>query len=205
MTIMKKRLKTLILAAVCACMALFCASCASSSQIDDIMKEYPICVTIDFNGGAVGTETTRRVQAKENSLLLEPNNKESVYKAPEKAGYTLEGYYLGTKDASGNITFGKKWDFKTDRVTEDITLYVKWQQNVFLVIRFGENFASEKKIALDEYATEELKLLVESSYAGYTFEGFYYDEAFANPVPAVIDCKNSETDVVIYAKFTKNA
>lgn len=90
-------------------------------------------------------------------------------------------------------------------MTEDITLYVKWQQNVFLVIRFGENFASEKKIALGEYATEELKLLVESSYAGYTFEGFYYDEAFANPVPAVIDCKNSETDVVIYAKFTKNA
>jgi uncharacterized repeat protein (TIGR02543 family) len=40
--------------------------------------------------------------------------------APTKSGYTFEGWY---KEA----TLTNAWDFETDTVTEDITLYAKWE------------------------------------------------------------------------------
>lgn len=206
---MKKRLKNFILAVVFVIVAAFGAACASSSSIDDIVEEYPIRVTLDFNGGAYGTETSRRIQVKENSLLLEPSSSQSVYKQPERAGYTLEGYYRGTKDENGNVTFGTKWNFATDRVTEDITLYARWQNKIFLVVKYvcGEEALSEKQINVntDTYSTSRLNTVIPEKYKGYTLQGFYSDAACTTPVGDTIDFTGATESVVIYASFTKDS
>jgi len=41
---------------------------------------------------------------------------------PEREGYGFSGWF------TDNGTFAKKWDFKTDIVTQDTTLYAKWEE-----------------------------------------------------------------------------
>ena len=43
-------------------------------------------------------------------------------KAPKKVGYTFAGWY---KDSA----FTKRWNFISDIVTENMTLYAKWLEN----------------------------------------------------------------------------
>ena len=66
-------------------------------------------VTFDSAGGSLVSST----EALENSLATEPT-------APTKVGYTLGGWY------TDNNTFTNKWDFATNKVTGNITLYAKW-------------------------------------------------------------------------------
>lgn len=205
---MKKRLKKGILAIVLAVAATFCVSCASNDAMEDILEKYPLCVTIDFNGGKEGENESKRVQVAQDSLLFEPNKSESVYKPPEKTGYTIEGYYLGTKDENGNITFGKKWDFKLDRVTEDTTLYVKWYKKLRLVI-MGAGDVEETELTtadLDEkFVVSEWTIMMNTLQRGYTFKGFYRDKDCTQAVTGTIDCSAMESDFVVYAKYERNS
>lgn len=205
----KKRLKKGILAIVLAITAVFCASCASDDAMDQILSDYPIRVTIDFNGGKRSDQDYYRVQVKENSLLGEPQETQSVYKPPQLAGYKIEGYYLGTKDANGNVTFGEKWDFSSDRVTEEITLYVKWQKKLSLVIRYvGEDLPTVADKVSDltaSFSPSEWKYVVMYDCKGYTFDKFYEDESCTTAITSSVDCSSMDSDYVVYAKFNKNA
>ena len=67
-------------------------------------------VTYNSQGGsAVAPEITA-----EGELITAPT-------APTKAGHVFSGWYK-------EDTFTTEWDFETDTVTEDITLYAKWEE-----------------------------------------------------------------------------
>ena len=40
--------------------------------------------------------------------------------------YTFDGWFTGTKDENGVVTYGEKFDFETAPTTGDITLFAKW-------------------------------------------------------------------------------
>ena len=47
---------------------------------------------------------------------------------PEREGYCFAGWF------TDNTTFANEWDFKTNIVTQDTTLYAKWEKNTLLEI-----------------------------------------------------------------------
>jgi len=63
--------------------------------------------TVTFNGSYIGSQTV-----EQGGLVIEPT-------APTRAGYTFGGWYK----ESGCIN---SWDFATDTVTSNVTLYAKW-------------------------------------------------------------------------------
>jgi uncharacterized repeat protein (TIGR02543 family) len=80
---------------------------------------HTVTVTFDNNGG--DTEADPKVISVVYNGLITPPATE-----PTKVGY---GFYAWYRDAEG-IT---KWDFETDRVTQDITLYARWIRNYLSV------------------------------------------------------------------------
>ena len=68
-------------------------------------------VTFNSNGG----NSINNQAVEENNLVIKPNN-------PTKEGYTFLGWF---KDENFNYV----WDFDTDKVTSNITLYAKWEKN----------------------------------------------------------------------------
>ena len=69
----------------------------------------PNSYTVSFESNG-GSEVTSITNATEGLTVTKPTN-------PTKVGYFFEGWY--TED-------GDKWSFKSDVVTDDITLYAKW-------------------------------------------------------------------------------
>lgn len=80
------------------------------------LKIEPITYTATFNANGHGTAPSAQSGIAAGGKVTEPNP------APTAAGWTFGGWY---KDQ--NCT--TKWDFNTDTVTADITLYAKWMEN----------------------------------------------------------------------------
>ena len=111
---------------------------------------------------------------------------------PSYYGYTFEGWY---KDADCT----QKWDFNTDVVTDDTTLYAGWDNG-------------KKNITFDyggkgtNYTTSAVKgnLISKPSdptAEGYKFEGWFIDEACTKEWDFA---KDTVTDnITLYAKWTK--
>lgn len=68
--------------------------------------------TVTFSTGGGSTVPSQSV--KVGSTVTQPT-------APSRDGYTFEGWY---QDAD----FTKLWNFQTDTVTDDLTLYAKWKE-----------------------------------------------------------------------------
>jgi uncharacterized repeat protein (TIGR02543 family) len=79
------------------------------------ISAHPVTVTFDNNGGDTDADPSE-ITVIYNSLITPPAI------APTRAGY---GFYAWYRDAA-NIT---RWNFATDRVTQDITLYARWAAN----------------------------------------------------------------------------
>ena len=71
----------------------------------------PVTFTVTFNSNG-GSDVARQSGLEKDSRLTEPKN-------PTKAGYTFEGWF-----SDRDLT--KKWNFGSDRVRNDMTLYAKW-------------------------------------------------------------------------------
>ena len=111
-----------------------------------------------------------------------------------KAGFGFAGWY---KEAD----FINLWNFATDTVTGNITLYAKWDSN-YSTVTFNANGGSpapgQQNIAHGSKAIKPPDL----SKAGYTFGGWYKDEN-------CINLWNFNTDTVtgnitLYAKWIEN-
>lgn len=119
------------------------------------------------------------------------------YSLPEptitRQGYVLEGWY---KDVQ--CSENEKFNFETDYVTSNMTLYAKWVA-IKPVITFdttGGNSIDSQMIAYGNMATKP-KTPVK---AGYMFEGWYTDEECT----AEFDFTTKLTEsIVLYAKWTR--
>ncbi len=92
----------------------------------NIKKQETYTVTFDSMGGtSVASKTV-----KENSRILQPSD-------PVKYGYEFDGWY---KDK----VYRQAWNFDTDRVTADTTLYAKWADpHETYTVGFNGNGATE--------------------------------------------------------------
>lgn len=87
----------------------------TAERTDDLtIYSYPQAIKyrVTFNSNGADSPSIEDKEVNSNSKVTEPIT-------PIKSGYTFDGWY---KD-SGFIT---KWNFTSDVVTEDITLYAKW-------------------------------------------------------------------------------
>lgn len=156
-------------------------ACSTGVDVDSIIKEYPITVVIDYNGGKDGESESQRIQCKTNSLLPTPGTTSFLSK-PELAGYEVGSYWKGMRNNSGDITYEKEWNFKTDRVTENMTLFVMWQREKAINIIYGENNSQSYTFRIIESATSDNVFnrndleTVAPKWQGYSFYAYYFDE-----------------------------
>ncbi|PEJ60841.1 hypothetical protein CN692_01770 [Bacillus sp. AFS002410] len=136
-------------------------------------------VTFDSNGGSAV------------SIITTDYNSITAPTAPTRQGYTFVGWY---KDAEGKTP----WNFATDKVSNDMVLYAKWNVNTYTV-HFTSNGGSQiadKKANYDSVLT-----LPKPTRTGYTFAGWYTDAALKTAAGTTINLKG---DITLYAKWNIN-
>ena len=130
-------------------------------------EETKYTVTFDLNyTGATGAPAVQTITSGGKATLPDP--------APTREGYKLDGWY---KEAACT----NAWNFETDTVSADITLYAKWEENNSGTITSPE---TRYRIYTDYYttggrvytshssATEGTRVTIEvSPRSGYELEG----------------------------------
>jgi uncharacterized repeat protein (TIGR02543 family) len=140
----------------------------------------PATVTYDGNGGAV-----------EEQIVVQPDGTLTRPPDPTKAGHTFAGWY---KDEATTT----QWNFATDVVTENTTLYAKWILGTGYTVNFNTDGSAVEEQIVQPDGT--LTRPPDPTKADYTFGGWYKDEATTTQW-------NFDTDVVtadttLYAKWT---
>ena len=175
----RKHIKLILIAA---CLLLFTGTLAACRQDvlnpEDLKEQgYDCEVIFDLNGGKSGSGNRERTElrqyAKSGSPIIKPGADQFSGEEPVRNGYTLGGYYRGTKAEDGTVTYGEKWDFAKDRVTGDLTLYAKWLKNYELVIHYGANFGKTQTILVDQSEDGTPRALQRPAILGYTVIAFY--------------------------------
>ena len=148
-----------------------------------------ITVTFDSNEGT----------AVPNQFVVQ-GEKATIPTDPTKQGYEFAGWY------TDNGTFNELWDFSTNTVNENITLYAKWIPTVIsekeVKIIFETNGGSEVKSQTIKSGTTVNKP-ANPTRQGYEFAGWYIDnKTFKNSWNFNTKVTN---DMVLYAKWTPKA
>ena len=139
--------------------------------------------TVSFNSHAGYIVSTQKV--KHGDYLIQPDN-------PVRTGYTFAGWY---KEPDG-IT---AWNFATDAVTENITLYAKW--NVLEIVNTVMFNTQDGRELVQQIVKQGDKVIKPNDpvRTGYIFAGWYKE----------MDCVtlwrfDDETvteDITLYAKW----
>ncbi len=159
----------------------------TSSNLEDtgegcfrIMGDY--VVTFDSNGGS----EVESIDVLSEQTITEPA-------APTKDGYYFIGWYK--EDSFINI-----WDFETDTVTANMTLYAKWTTTETYTVTFdtqGGSFVEPQYVpagSLVELPTEPTKDDVDEHFAGW------YKEATCE-TPWDFETDTVTADTTIYAQW----
>ena len=135
-------------------------------------QEYTVIFEVD-HGTPIAPITTSRIDEEPQTT---------------RYGYTFAGWY---KDGG----FVKKAVFPYE-VTEDQTLYAKWEKNKYTV-RFdtdGGTYVSDMIVSVIDRSPETTK-------DGYEFEGWYTDKTFSNKISFPYEVTENLT---LYAKWTQS-
>lgn len=133
-----------------------------------ITVQMAFTVSFDTNGGTSSID----------SQTVVSGGKARFPGAPSRDGYGFAGWY-----ADAELT--DDWNFSTDTVTEDLTLYVKWNLSVYNIVYNvdGGTLTGETT----SYTIESADItLVEPTKAGSVFAGWYEDSGFAGEAVTVI-------------------
>ncbi|MFJ7647573.1 InlB B-repeat-containing protein [Lysinibacillus sp. NPDC097279] len=152
----------------------------TSSAVTLLPKQYT--VGFDTNGGSAISDITINYQDK----LVKPTS-------PTKIGHTFTGWY---KDAD----FTTEWDFMTDVVAGDTTLYAKWIANSY-TITFNSNggtYVAPDNVAYNGKITKPII----PSKLGYLFGGWHKDTALTEGWDFATDVVTEA--ITLYAKWTAN-
>ena len=135
-------------------------------------QEYTVIFEVD-HGTPIAPITTSRIDKEPQTT---------------RYGYTFAGWY---KDGG----FVKKAVFPYE-VTEDQTLYAKWEKNKYTV-RFdtdGGTYVSDMIVSVIDRSPETTR-------DGYEFEGWYTDKTFSNKISFPYEVTE---DLTLYAKWTQS-
>ena len=152
-----------------------------------------LAITFDPDNG--DQPSTQNVNwSKDGETLAAP------YPAPNKKGYTLDGWYY---DNNGTET---KWNFDTDKARYTMTLKAKWEPSSYSVTLQTNNgtIASGKEVTGYTYGTGAvLPTAADITREGYRFDGWYADSSFSGS--PITEISATETgNKTFYAKWTKN-
>ncbi|MBD5554998.1 MAG: hypothetical protein HDQ95_06565, partial [Roseburia sp.] len=153
------------------------------------LAEDTYVITYVLDGGTNAAANPATYKETDETIVLE---------AATRDGYTFEGWYSDAEFTS-EVT-----EIATGSIG-DITLYAKWTQivvettyNITYVLDGGTN-ASGNPATYKE--SDETIVLKDATRDGYTFEGWYSDEAFTDKVTEIT--KGSTGDITLYAKWTQ--
>ena len=120
-------------------------------------------------------------------MASEPTN-------PTRTGYTFGGWY---KEAACN----NAWNFSSDTVTADVTIYAKWMINSYTVTfnSQGGSAVSSQNVNYGGLASEPTN----PNRTGYTFGGWYKEASCNNLWNFTSDTVTAH--VTIYAKWIINS
>ena len=156
----------------------------SDPVLDDITlyAKWKINVyTVSFNTNGFGTIDDQSIEYGQHASCPEMT----------REGYDFGGWYR-------NSSMTTKWDFATDTVISDMTLYAKWTIKRYKVI-YQTNGGTNSGHQMINHGSKTSAVLTKKT--GYTLEGWYTDEAlterwdFNTPIVQ---------EVVLYAKWTIN-
>lgn len=170
---------------------LLCA-CSYGPTAEDkaIEQGYTCRVVYDANGGKFG-ESAQSVEVlvKPDSLIPSPDyvdeGTQASIKVPTRLRYTLSGWYKAQTDEDGNILYegegeekepvlsDTEWDFKKDKVTDDITLVAKWERdrNFIIVAMSTDENGNEVKRELRVFKTQQGATIGDKLYETDVFYG----------------------------------
>ena len=187
--------------AILLCLLLPCLVACGNNK--DVFEKYAgmgyTCrVTYDFGDGLVDGNSSLLYLVPPDSLLPEPGVTPSqpTTAEPVLAGHHVDGYYV--KNADGTE---RDWNFETDRVTEDLTLYTRWKPDYAVKVMYGDRL--EQSYSLEVSEDTALNSLRQTSWTGHTFYGFYEDAAFTRPLtfPFTPDVSAETPTVTVYARY----
>uniref|UniRef100_UPI001FD1AED0 InlB B-repeat-containing protein n=1 Tax=Lysinibacillus boronitolerans TaxID=309788 RepID=UPI001FD1AED0 len=147
-------------------------------------KWIPITYTVrfDVNGGSAVSNQTVEHGKKASQLAQEPT----------KAGYTFGGWYISN-------AYTTPYDFNS-AINENTTIYAKWIPGMYTV-RFDVDGGSAISDQTVEYGEKASQPKIEPTKAGYTFVGWYTNNAYTTPFK--FDTAIT-ANTVIYAKWISN-
>ena len=111
--------------------------------------------------------------------------------APTKDGYTLEGWY------TDNTEYLTQWDFTSDTVTANLTLYAKWTIKQYTVDFDSQGGSAVASQTIDHSGT--VSKPADPVRSGYTFAGWYKDAACTDDWVFGTDTVTS--DMILYARW----
>jgi uncharacterized repeat protein (TIGR02543 family) len=126
-----------------------------------------------------------------SSQTVDHGGKATEPTAPTKTGYTFGGWYK-------ELECTNAWDFNTDTVIADVTLYAQWTINTYTVDfnSQGGSPVSSQTVDHGGKATEPTA----PTKTGYLFDGWYEESGCINAWD--FDTDTVTSDVTLYAKWT---
>lgn len=160
---------------------------AASCNIE--ASENTLTVTFEENGGSAVTDITGLAY---NSTITAPAN-------PTKTGYTFDGWY---KEAACT----NQWNFSSDKVTENITLYAKWtaaSDTAYTVNHWQQNLNGGSEQNDTNYTLADTENLTGTTDTSVTPNVKSYD-GFTAPSATTVTITADGSTVVNYY-YTRNS
>lgn len=200
----KKHIAVLVLALLAA----LCALCALAGCSGTETRPYDYLVTFNYNTDGLGLTTEYADQylgVSDGSLIMQPCKPDSEqymssnFRERQIDRYEADGWYTGTVGEDGTVTLGREWDFAADRVTEDMTLYANLVLKPTIRLIVDGEVVRENSYVVGRVVTQIAFNPINPRKDGYTFYGYYTDEAFTREFsfPYTV----GEEDVTLYARF----
>ena len=202
--------KKILYACLVGTLTVLCALFLFSCGTKDTEREFDHRVTFNYNYGKLDVECPEQYLGVKDGgkVAIMPGNNEN-FKLYEVPGYYLEGWYLPktsesgaplTDEASGMVLLDRKWNFGTDTVSGDMTLYARLIHQSVLSFRdvdTGEVVSTIK--GNPGTSRQEPSTTLAPKKDGHTLLGYFTDEACTQPF--AFPYTFEETDRTVYVKF----
>ena len=142
-------------------------------------------VTFNPNGGSFTSTGNYVIRVNSGETMEEP-------RSPQRNDYNFAGW-ARNQDGSG------KWNFVTDKVTGDVTLFAVWtKENLEYAVRFVLNYSGADEVTK---MTEDGYITYVPKRDGYDFNGWYTDSALNKKWN--METKVTVSGLVLYADWAE--
>ena len=191
---MKKRFSLFVMVLVCLALVagtvLACTDDETTPETPGSDEPAPVVkYTVRFD--SLGGSAVASVEANAGSTIAAPAN-------PTRENYSFTGWYK-------NAACTEIWDFSTDKVNADTTLYADWQINSYSVNLLVSNSDAGKVSGAGTYEYSERVTIAASVNDGYSFDGWYEgdtlisdDSTYTFSIPAKNVSYTAKFEIAIY-------